>query len=84
MKEINDRFRKVQENLETKKKQDDNERKLKGEVNRLKGLDKLENHARLQRRLQFERLKILDKEKAEHEKVVLIRNHKEIAQQTKL
>jgi len=84
MKEINDRFRKVQENLETKRKQDDNDRKLKGEVNRLKGLDKLENHSRLQRRLQFERLKILDKERAEHEKIVLIRGHKEIAQKTKL
>ena len=72
---------------------------MKGELNRLKILDKLENHTRLQRRLvnqyyftqflliflkQFERLRVLEKEKQEAEKVVILKNYREIARKTKL
>jgi len=84
MDEINERFKKVQENLEAKREADEKNRKLQQEFTRLKHQDKLENYGRLERQLQHDRLKVFDKEKEIQERIFWLATQKELSQQAKL
>jgi len=84
MKEINDRFKKVQENLAIKREQEEKALKLKQEMSRLKILDKQENYNRKQRVVAHERQKVLDRAKYNEHKLLELKHQRDILQQAKV
>jgi len=84
MADINERFQRVQENLEAKKEQNEATLKLKQELRKLKVLDKQDNYNRKIRQIQYKQQKVLDKEKLNQEKIQWLKGQRNVIQQAKV
>ncbi|EAR90788.2 hypothetical protein TTHERM_00140960 (macronuclear) [Tetrahymena thermophila SB210] len=81
--ELKQKFEKIEENLEKKRREEQERIKLKQELRQLKEQDKQENYERQKRRDDYRLQKLMEKEKAHSDKIAYIKEQQEIMKKAK-